>query len=169
MLDSSTMDRRQRLATVRLRPWVTRPSNPFWEKRWRWASSLVFVGLTACAEPLAPLPSNAVEFVPGFKYQVWWQEVETCSDLRGEFGRIRWYMVPGLSPFEAPGIAQPVLGYWDPNRNSIVTVEWARDKAALVRHEVLHSLLGLSNHPREYFLDRCGDLVTGPGVPLTID
>ena len=80
-----------------------------------------------------------------------------------------WFVVPGEEPFRVKGFDRPVAGYWDGAAKRIVLLEWVPSASHLARHEILHALLRRPGHPREYFVDKCGDLVIGPGVPLTID
>jgi hypothetical protein len=100
---------------------------------------------------------------------MWWSEVEACSGISGDFDDISWYVVPGENPFQVKGFDRPVAGYWDGAADRIVILQWVPSVKHLVRHEALHALIRLRGHPAEYFVERCGSLVIGPGVPLTVD
>jgi hypothetical protein len=122
-------------------------------------------GLLACAEPTAPpLPPGARPFTPEDVYREWWSQIERCSGLTRRFEAVSWYVVPGEDPFMAPGVDQPVIGYWTLGGNRIVLLEWVPNRSALVRHEVLHALLQRPDHPSKYFVDRCGAVINGPGL-----
>ncbi len=49
--------------------------------------------LLSCDTPFEP-PMDAFEFSGLPSYQSWWAEVEACAQTTGDFGRVRWFMVP---------------------------------------------------------------------------
>jgi hypothetical protein len=72
-----------------------------------------------------------------------------------------------------------VSGYWSRAGNHVVLAEIAMLDGALVRHEMLHALLGHGEHSRDAFLERCGgtvvclagclrDVGAGPPVGATV-
>ena len=109
------------------------------------ALALVFSG--ACEGPTAPersLPAGARRFTPEPIFREWWAQVEACAERQASFDAVSWYVVPGEVPFEAPGVAEAVLGYWHPADNRIVLLEWVPNRTSLVRHEALHAILWCS-------------------------
>lgn len=127
--------------------------------RWTTAVAGLVAVAWACSETIAP-PSNAIELSPPARYRAWWALVESCSGHTGNFGAVRWYVVPvdTNGTFEAAG--QDVGGAFYPGGNQIAIVEYLRYDGALVRHEMLHALMPTTNgHPRDEFLGRCGDIV----------
>jgi len=85
--------------------------------------------------------------------------VESCSGLQGSLAEVSWYQVPGSETVDRSG--DEVAGYWAPAGNRIVLGGEATLDGLLVRHEMLHALVRqLKGHPREYFLERCGGVVS---------
>lgn len=124
--------------------------------------------LTACREPLGPvpLPNGAEPFVPEAVYREWWAQMEHCSRESASFDDVRWYVVRGEEPFRVQGVDYPVVGYWDPQANRIVLLEYlTNQRAPIIRHEALHAILRRTDHPPEYFVDRCGATIGGPDSP----
>lgn len=83
---------------------------------------------------------------------------ESCSGLKGSLSDVTWYSVPGQSV----GVnGEEVGGYWSSASNRIVVAGDGLLVGTFIRHEMLHALVGKqSGHPREYFLDRCGGVVS---------
>jgi hypothetical protein len=82
---------------------------------------------------------------------------ESCSGVNADFSSIRWYVVPDVQLFNFEG--QGIAGYFDAKEHLIVVAAAGQMFGPLVRHEMLHALLGVSGHPRSQFLGRCGGLV----------
>jgi hypothetical protein len=111
------------------------------------------------AAPHEPLPEGAVFIaVPG-SYGTWWTEVEHCSGVTRPMSKVSWYYVPGAGFFSYGSISN-LTGMWQPGRNAIILAEFARQDGMTVRHEELHAILRRTDHPSEYFVDKCGALVT---------
>jgi hypothetical protein len=103
--------------------------------------------------------------------------VEACSGERGDLTRLSWYGVPPSGDdgtFEVEG--RPYVGYWYGERSSIALAAGLELDGPLVRHEMLHALLGRGDHPRAAFVETCGGVVecgddcdalgeSGRGVP----
>lgn len=122
---------------------------------------LSLVALTACADIFAPgqqpLVDNAEPFEPPAIYWTWWKETEACSGKSRRMGPIDWYYVPGALLFRYDTMTRLAGLYQSPNR--ITLSDGARDIPTIVRHEILHALLRVANHPREYFGVKCKGLV----------
>jgi hypothetical protein len=97
------------------------------------------------------------------QFALWWRMTEACSGLRGSLADVRWYVQPGLETLQIPGDAGRYGGYWWADGNRVLLTERAVTDGWLVRHEMLHALVGRAGHPREQFGDRCGGIVTCTG------
>jgi hypothetical protein len=85
--------------------------------------------------------------------------VESCSGLQGSVSDITWYQVPNSQTVDLSG--DEVGGYWTLHSKRIVLAGDLTDDGSVVRHEMLHALLrDVKGHPREYFLERCGGVVS---------
>jgi len=120
------------------------------------------VGLLAwawvCACDSTGLPSGAQRFSPPSQYRAWWSLTEACSGLRGNFNNVAWYIDRRAETFSLEGAG--VNGAWyGGNPNRIVLGDSEEFDGTLVRHEMLHALLGSAGHPRQQFLANCGDIV----------
>src|SRR5688572_7718188 len=113
--------------------------------------------VVACADLLGPrIPTAAVRIDPLPVYTEWWRMTEQCSGRTGDFRRIEWYVMPGVSGFSRGGL-KDVQGMILDNR--IVIAERSLKSGPLVRHEMLHALIGAEGHPRSEFIGRCGLVV----------
>ena len=153
-----------RVGTCMLRP-VTFPK---W-RRVRVAAVLAaFAGLSiqACEtrSPFGPY-RGSIRFSPPASYFTWWQQMEDCSGLTGDFSSITWYVLPGASRLQVNGVEW--YGAYYPNTNAIVLPEAFLNDSSDIRHEQLHALLRWTmGHPPEYFADKCGALVKDPPFEL---
>jgi hypothetical protein len=110
----------------------------------------------ACNEVTA-LPPGSRLFVPPPEYRLWWNLTEACSGLHGSFSSVDWYVVPGTT--DLPGTHGEYQGEWFAQGNRISLASAEQFNGSLVRHEMLHALLGVDGHPRSEFLDRCAGTV----------
>lgn len=124
----------------------------------RWASfrlimaAGLLVGMGGCGfdpEGDAPLAAPPV-------YREWWAKTEACSGLKGNFDRLTWSVIEGPSFSCSSG---QCAGHWSKDHHIYLAGDWAMDEM-VVRHEMLHDLIGLSGHPAPPF---------GQGCPLTWD
>jgi hypothetical protein len=88
-------------------------------------------------------------------YADWFRRTEACSGLSKNFSTIQWYVVEGVETF--PTSAGPKVGMWirEGNTDRIVIAGNYSDTEMVVRHEMLHALLGEEGHPASYFVERC--------------
>jgi hypothetical protein len=103
-----------------------------------------------------PLPDGAVPMTMPPQYTLWWKLTERCALRSSDLRRVSWYVVPGadnLGQGEFQGMYFPV------NRRIVLAGRHVGD-APLVRHEMLHAILGTSGHPAEDFRRHCGGVVT---------
>jgi hypothetical protein len=114
---------------------------------------------TPLAPPLTPpeLPEAAEALTPPASYAEWWQATEQCAGLRGDLSRLTWFDLPGRTSF-VYGSAQ-YNGYWWNGVHWILLAGEKVNDPFIVRHEMLHELLGRGDHPAEYFQRRCAGVV----------
>jgi hypothetical protein len=86
-------------------------------------------------------------------YRSLWAEVEACSGLTAPFEAVDWYLTPSFP--EDRGI----LGQWN-DRGEIVLRWDTRFSRVVVKHEILHELLGGDRAHRSPAWRAC-DLPTG--------
>ena len=119
------------------------------------AIALLACALSSCASLLdLVMPRGAEEMSPPAVYARWWQLTESCSGRSRDLASIRWYRTPGSS-FIHDG--EPAAGLSFGNR-IVIAQEYLYD-GPIVRHEMLHALLGDGGHPRSAFLGSCAALV----------
>jgi len=119
------------------------------------ALGLALIGGCTPTEPTSPLPSNAVAIDPPLEYAVWFERTERCAGLSGRITSIQFLVVPGVDTF--PTDQGPKVGMWTRrgDHHTIIVAGNYRNHEMVVRHEMLHSLIGQSGHPPEYFAERC--------------
>jgi hypothetical protein len=119
------------------------------------AIALAVIGGCTPTEPSAPLPVGAVPFSPPAEYAVWFERTEQCATIPGRYQAIQWLVVPEVETF--PTDQGPKVGMWARrgDQQVIIIAGNYRDHEMVVRHEMLHSLIGERGHPAEYFEHRC--------------
>ena len=128
----------------------------------------LLMALASCDSPTAPsLPAGAVRFTPPSIYRQWWALTEQCSGRQGTYDAIAWYVVPDVSTL--PG-TKGLSGYWYADNRIVLAGAYDGIAAGdLVRHEMLHALLGpgVNGHPRDMFVRRCDGVVVCEGECLS--
>ena len=102
----------------------------------------------------APEGDQPMEARP--EYRAWFAETEACSGRTGDFERLVFHVVEGES-FECP--SGRCVGRWNDNHHIYIASAYVNNEL-VVRHEMLHDLLGRPGHPDPPF---------GNGCPLTWD
>ncbi len=126
------------------------------------AGGLGFLGATCRSVVDPPLPANAVLFAPLAQYRLWWELTSQCAGVSRSFEGVQWYLVPGVSSF--PTGQGDLSGAYYRAQNRIVLAESASSTGGVVRHEMLHALLRISDaHPAAYFQRRCAGIVNCDG------
>ena len=123
------------------------------------ASGAALASVVACHELVdPPLPAGAEAFAAPAVFELWWNMTETCSKRTAPLSGVSWYVVRGARTINDG--RNTVSGYWSAASNRIVLAEAAAQVGAVVRHEMLHSLLRAGGHPRQAFLNDCGGVVS---------
>jgi len=119
------------------------------------AGGLAALTLGCSLEPPTSLPAGAQAIEAPAIFQTWWARTEACSGLTGNYAGIQWYVVPGANTFQTD--SGDKVGFWIKSRvgTRIILAGDYRDYELVVRHEMLHELLGREGHPPEYFQTRC--------------
>jgi hypothetical protein len=70
----------------------------------RLACLLATIAPVGCTmhSPFSP-PEGTQRFEPPPAYRIAWQQVEGCSGLRGNFDRVRWFVIPQQPTFDCLG------------------------------------------------------------------
>ena len=94
---------------------------------------------------------DAVKYFDESQFRPLWDQLESCSKLRGSLGRVGFFHVPQESlPVVLHGIR--TLGIYVRASNRIFIVESEKSNPAVIRHEMMHALLkDESGHPPQYF------------------
>jgi hypothetical protein len=116
----------------------------------RWRAAVLALALAGCGFDVAGEQAMAAPDV----YRTWWSKTEACSGLTGDFDRVEWEVVPGPSFTCSSG---QCAGHWESSHRIWIADEYVNNEM-VVRHEMLHDLLGHSGHPNPPF---------GEGCPLT--
>jgi len=96
-------------------------------------------------------PDGAEPITVPAVFREWWAKTETCSGVTGDLERVRWSVVPGRD-FECP--TGRCVGRWEPGHHIYLAEGWSNHEM-VVRHEMLHDLLGRSGHPNPPFGNAC--------------
>jgi len=122
-------------------------------------SVLGLPALVSACSSLAPhessLPAGAVPVTALAVYRDWARRTQSCSGLSADLSTVEWYVVPGVETFSTE--AGYKVGMWirESGQNRIVIAGNYQAHEMVVRHEMLHALLGHDGHPTQYFVDRC--------------
>jgi hypothetical protein len=128
----------------------------------------------ACRDlPLEPsaappeLPPGSEALTPLATYADWWRATEECAGRPGDMTRVSWFVVPNRASF-LYGDAK-YDGYWWDRVHWILLAGEKVSNGMLVRHEMLHEILGRGDHPPAYFQGRCATVVICEGICRTGD
>lgn len=99
-------------------------------------------------------PAGDAPITPPSWFRDWWSKTEACSGRTGDFDRVKWFVVEGPG-FKCPG--GTCAGHWESSHEIFLAGDY-RNNELVVRHEMLHELLGRPGHPDPPF---------GEGCPLT--
>jgi hypothetical protein len=88
---------------------------------------------------------------PPADYRVWFEKTQACSGLTGNFDRIKWYIVDGQD-FDCP--SGKCVGRWNDDHTIYIARAYSGNEM-VVRHEILHDLIGHPGHPDPPFGNPC--------------
>ncbi len=92
------------------------------------------LSIAGCGDDVAP-DRGRVEIEPPALYESLWQGVEQCSGITAPFDRVRWFVVWEF------GASPTIFGQWNARREiSLRSDVWLDSQ--VIRHEILHDLLG---------------------------
>ncbi|HEX4933760.1 MAG TPA: hypothetical protein VFV33_11310 [Gemmatimonadaceae bacterium] len=103
----------------------------------------VVVGTAGCRYA----PEGAVPLEIPAVYRQWWSQVEDCAGREAPIERVRFWVVQG-DEFPCPN--GPCVGRWNAPHDVYLAETWVYN-ASLVKHEMLHDLLGTGDHPPAKF------------------
>jgi len=106
----------------------------------------VMAGACHSFDPEGDSPMQPLE-----AYREWWNKTEACSGRKGNFDRISWKVVDGYS---FPCKSGQCVGHWESGHEIWIAREWLSDEM-VVRHEMLHDLIGEPGHPNPPFGAEC--------------
>ena len=116
-------------------------------RRVRRLQAVAVVVLAACGFE----PSGDQQIDPPAFYREWWAKTEACSGRRADFDKVEWYVVPG-DGFSCP--SGRCAGRWESSHKIYLAQDWAHNEL-VVRHEILHELIGRPGHPDPPFGADC--------------
>lgn len=116
---------------------------------------LLAVALAGCVDAFSP-PPGSEPYLPPAVYEIYWQQVESCSQLTGDMARIRWFIVPGTTTFPCP--YGNCRGLWVAPHDVYLSDAAAHnlflENFFTVKHEMLHDLIAQPGHPPAF--EQCG-------------
>ena len=121
------------------------------ERRWAPARLMWAAGLLLALSGCGFDPEGDVPLDPPPIYREWFAKTEACSGRTGNFERISWSVIEGYS---FPCSSGECAGHWRTNHHIFLAGAWAMDEM-VVRHEMLHDIIGRPGHPDPPFGDGC--------------
>ena len=103
---------------------------------------LLSTGVLSCSADAVAPPVHE-RFDPPAEYRTWFSATEGCSGLAGDFERLQFYRVPG-EEFSCP--SGMCVARWTDDHHIYVAEAFLTNEM-VVRHEMLHDLIGSPGHP----------------------
>ena len=103
---------------------------------------LLGFSLSSCGAD-AVAPEVRRQFDPPAEYRTWFESTESCSGLGGDFSRLRFFQVPG-DEFACP--SGMCVARWTDEHHIYVAEAFVHNEM-VIRHEMLHDLIGHAGHP----------------------
>lgn len=113
------------------------------------------------ADAVPELPAGAEPIQTPAGYAQWWGQVEQCAGRVASMSRVQFFSIPGRTSFTYHDGQYD--GYWWNGVHWIVLAGEKVEDGMIVRHEMLHDLLGRGDHPAAFFQERCGAIVACNG------
>ena len=120
----------------------------------------IAAGCESATDPAEAFPGLITEeFDPPPVYATWWAETKECSGRSRGFGRLRFFAV--LAPLDEGGAnfprgvedARSCSGFWQKPHDIVIAPAFFENER-LLKHEMLHDLLGTVRHLPEFRI--CG-------------
>ena len=108
-------------------------------------AALVVVAFSSGACRFEPEGAAPLE-IPSV-YRQWWAELEKCAQKKASIDRVRFWVIKG-EKFPCPN--GPCAGHWRSPHDVYIAETWIYN-ASLVKHEMLHDVLGTGDHPVAVF------------------
>lgn len=108
---------------------------------------MLLCGCTTATEPAEP--SAPISALPD--YRQWFEETKACSGLKGSFDDLNFHVVSGDRFTCASG---QCVGMWVAPNHIYIAQPYLRHEM-VVRHEMLHALIGQPGHPDPPFAKGC--------------
>lgn len=122
--------------------------------------------VAACVDPATGpdrVDLDLARFSPPPAYEVWFEELETCTGETGDFSRFRFFEVRAPlegSLFPCDSRSGTCIGEWKLPYDILLAPQLL-DFEGLVKHEMLHALLQVRGHPDVF--NRCSPGFAGSG------
>ena len=118
------------------------------------------MGVAVAGCEVATAPRGVSMSVVPVSFSAWWEEMEQCSGVAADLGRISWYEVPcepGETGFRCEAAPDRLCGgQWRPPHvielagpNRVLPDGYKADEWT-VKHEMLHDLLGRTDHTNPF-------------------
>jgi len=116
--------------------------------------------VVGCSDFGVNIPDEATPFTPPEIYRQWWLDIEGCAQRYGDFNAIRWFKVPDSYLFSSAGYkSESIAAQTYFKSNVIIVRESYLLVAPIIRHEMLHILVPVKGHPRQYFRSECAKVL----------
>lgn len=108
----------------------------------------------ACGDsPSAPeisVPDRAIDYDPPVWFAGWYEAMEECVEADGDFGRVRWFLVPGGYAWLDEATGDSLTGAWLPPHDIYLAGGRTTDRE-VVEHQMAHEIIQTHEHPAPAF------------------
>ena len=120
---------------------------PLLPRRYHYSYLLPALFAVGCAEAGNLGPVNARPLDPPAIYQLWWRQVEACTEFNARFDRVDWFEADELVNTERE---TRHMGAWKPPHSIYVRTGNVLSES-VVKHEMVHELLQRKDHDMPLF------------------
>ena len=89
-------------------------------------------------------PATARQITPDSMWLAQYKEAEKCVGWQGDVADVKWFLVPGSTIAGERGESN--IAIWTPPHSIYITEAYAKTPW-VIRHESLHDILRIVNHP----------------------